>query len=186
VLSTILSRLTRGYRDNVTPSIVFHCFCSRVSFTYSTGASGLHRQSSSRSQLLSLIWPGYRTRCARWSWRYPRSRPDVSASYTIVTCWEASDKFSRYDYIVIDGGTAGNAISVRLASRSQSSKLEIFYEIGKLMLGSTPTGAFFGIENSFIDAVPVVDWQFRRSPRLARTIAGCIMLETSPWVAHQL
>jgi choline dehydrogenase len=62
----------------------------------------------------------------------------------------------------------GNAIGVRLAEAGFSVAIieaGIFYEIGKPVIGSTPAGAFFGIGNSFIDAVPTVDWQFQTEPQ---------------------
>jgi choline dehydrogenase len=79
-----------------------------------------------------------------------------------------ADRFIRYDYVVVGGGTAGNAIGVRLAESGFSVAIieaGIFYEVGKPVLGSTPAGAFFGIGSSFIDAVPTVDWQFQTEPQ---------------------
>jgi choline dehydrogenase len=61
---------------------------------------------------------------------------------------------------VVGGGTAGNAIGVRLAEAGFSVAIieaGIFYEIGKPV--------FFGIGSSFIDAVPTVDWQFQTEPQ---------------------
>ncbi|KAK7183471.1 hypothetical protein DPSP01_010576 [Paraphaeosphaeria sporulosa] len=74
----------------------------------------------------------------------------------------------EYDYVVVGGGTAGNAIGVRLAEAGFTVAIieaGIFYEFGKPVLGSTPAGAFFGIGSSFIDAVPTVDWQFETEPQ---------------------
>ncbi|EAT76545.1 hypothetical protein HBH56_228350 [Parastagonospora nodorum] len=74
----------------------------------------------------------------------------------------------EYDYVVVGGGTAGNAIGVRLAEAGFSVAIieaGIFYEIGKPVLGSTPAGAFFGIGSSFIDTVPTVDWGFQTEPQ---------------------
>jgi choline dehydrogenase len=89
------------------------------------------------------------------------------ATYKIYSL-KYAHKYFRNDYVVVGGGTAGNAIGVRLAEAGFSVAIieaGIFYEIGKPVIGSTPAGAFFGIGNSFIDAVPTVDWQFQTEPQ---------------------
>lgn len=66
------------------------------------------------------------------------------------------------------GGTAGNAIGVRLAEAGFSVAIieaGLFYELGKPILGSTPAGAFFGVGGKLIDSVPTVDWSFVTEPQ---------------------
>ncbi|KAI0146282.1 alcohol oxidase [Xylariaceae sp. FL1272] len=73
-----------------------------------------------------------------------------------------------YDYVVVGGGTAGNAIGVRLAEAGFTVAIieaGINYELGKPVLGSTPAGAFFGIGSSSIDSLPTVDWEFVTEPQ---------------------
>lgn len=91
-----------------------------------------------------------------------------AASHCRAFSFIVSNKPFRYDYVVVGGGTAGNAIGVRLAEAGFSVAIVeagIFYEIGKPVLGSTPAGAFFGIGSSFIDTVPTVDWGFQTEPQ---------------------
>lgn len=73
-----------------------------------------------------------------------------------------------FDYVVIGGGTGGNAIGVRLAEAGFSVAIieaGLFYELGKPVLGSTPAGAFFGIGASSLDALPTVDWTYKTEPQ---------------------
>lgn len=74
-----------------------------------------------------------------------------------------------YDYVVVGGGTGGNAIGVRLAEAGFSVAIieaGLFYELGKPILGSTPAGAFFGVGGELIDQVPTVDWGFVTEPQV--------------------
>lgn len=73
-----------------------------------------------------------------------------------------------FDYVVVGGGTGGNAVGVRLAEAGYSVAIieaGIFYELGKPVLGSTPAGAFFGAGGKLIDSVPTVDWSFITEPQ---------------------
>lgn len=73
-----------------------------------------------------------------------------------------------FDYVVVGGGTAGNAIGVRLAEAGHSvAIIEAggFYEVEKPALGSTPAGSFLGIGSSAIDQVVTTDWGFETEPQ---------------------
>ena len=73
-----------------------------------------------------------------------------------------------FDYVVVGGGTAGNAMGVRLAEAGFSVAIieaGIFYELGKPVLGTTPTGAFFGVGTNPLDSFPTVDWGFITEPQ---------------------
>ena len=75
----------------------------------------------------------------------------------------------RYDYVVVGGGTAGNAIGVCLAEAGHSVAIieaGLFYELGKPVLGSTPGGAFFGVGGNMLDSIPTVDWEFQTEPQV--------------------
>jgi len=68
-----------------------------------------------------------------------------------------------FDYVVVGGGTAGNAIGVRLAEAGFSvAIIEAggYYEIEKPVLGSTPAGSYLGIGSSSVDQIVTVDWGF--------------------------
>jgi choline dehydrogenase len=73
-----------------------------------------------------------------------------------------------FDYVVVGGGTGGNAIGVRLAEAGFSVAIieaGLFYELGKPVLGTTPAGAFFGVGTSPLDSFPSVDWGFITEPQ---------------------
>ncbi|KAJ1325371.1 choline dehydrogenase [Microdochium nivale] len=73
-----------------------------------------------------------------------------------------------FDYVVVGGGTAGNAMGVRLAEAGFSVAIieaGLFYELGKPVLGTTPTGAFFGVGTNPLDTFPTVDWGFITEPQ---------------------
>ncbi|KAK8067230.1 hypothetical protein PG997_013977 [Apiospora hydei] len=73
-----------------------------------------------------------------------------------------------YDYVVVGGGTAGNAVGYRLAEAGHSVAIVeagLFYEIAKPVLGTTPGGDIIGIGASPLDSVPTVDWQFITEPQ---------------------
>jgi choline dehydrogenase len=81
-----------------------------------------------------------------------------------------------YDYVVVGGGTSGNAIGYRLAEAGFSVAIVeagIFYEIAKPVLGTTPFGDAFGIGSSPLDSIPTVevrtglryDFEYCSSPR---------------------
>ncbi|KAK6833514.1 hypothetical protein PG987_008208 [Apiospora arundinis] len=73
-----------------------------------------------------------------------------------------------YDYVVVGGGTAGNAIAYRLAEAGHSVAVVeagLFYEIAKPVLGTTPAGDIIGIGSSVLDSVPTVDWEFVTEPQ---------------------
>jgi choline dehydrogenase len=68
-----------------------------------------------------------------------------------------------FDYVIIGGGTAGNAIGVRLAEAGYSVAIVEaggYYEVEKPILATTPGGAFLGIGASSLDQVATVDWGF--------------------------
>ncbi|KAL1646957.1 hypothetical protein SLS58_003094 [Diplodia intermedia] len=73
-----------------------------------------------------------------------------------------------YDYVVVGGGTGGNAIGVRLAEAGFSvAIIEAggYYEIGKPVLGSTPAGGIVGIGANPLDSDPLIDWLFKTKPQ---------------------
>ncbi|KAF2087994.1 GMC oxidoreductase [Saccharata proteae CBS 121410] len=75
---------------------------------------------------------------------------------------------ATYDYVVIGGGTGGNAIGTRLAEAGFSvAILEAgeYYEIGKPVLGTTPAGDIVGIGADIADSDPLVDWEFVTQPQ---------------------
>lgn len=76
---------------------------------------------------------------------------------------------ATYDYVVVGGGTAGNAIGYRLAEAGFSVAIVeagLYYEIAKPVLGSTPGGDIIGIGASMLDSVPTVDWEFQTEPQV--------------------
>jgi choline dehydrogenase len=76
---------------------------------------------------------------------------------------------ATYDYVVVGGGTAGNAIGYRLAEAGHSVAIieaGLFYEIAKPLLGTTPGGDIIGIGSSMLDSVPTVDWEFQTEPQV--------------------
>ncbi|KAJ9264577.1 CAZyme family AA3 [Paecilomyces variotii] len=73
-----------------------------------------------------------------------------------------------FDYIVIGGGTGGNAIGVRLAEAGH--KVAIieageYYEIGEIVLASTPGGDIVFVGADITDSDPLVDWEFVTEPQ---------------------
>ncbi|KAK7954774.1 hypothetical protein PG988_015468 [Apiospora saccharicola] len=73
-----------------------------------------------------------------------------------------------YDYVVVGGGTAGNAIGYRLAEAGHSVAIVeagLLYEIAKPVLGTTPAGDIIGIGASPLDSIPTVDWEFVTEPQ---------------------
>lgn len=73
-----------------------------------------------------------------------------------------------YDYVVVGGGTAGNAIGVRLAEAGFSVAIieaGLYYQIGKPVLGSTPAGGIVGIGANPLDSDPIVDWVLTTEPQ---------------------
>lgn len=73
-----------------------------------------------------------------------------------------------FDYVVVGGGTAGNAIGVRLAEAGYSVAIieaGIYYQIGKPVLGSTPAGGIIGIGANPLDSNPIVDWLLTTEPQ---------------------
>ncbi|KAK9426690.1 putative Glucose-methanol-choline oxidoreductase N-terminal domain-containing protein [Seiridium unicorne] len=75
---------------------------------------------------------------------------------------------ATYDYVVVGGGTAGNAIGYRLAEAGYSVAIVeagLNYEIAKPVLGTTPGGDIIGIGSSILDSVPTVDWEFVTEPQ---------------------
>ncbi|KAI8185543.1 Dehydrogenase patE [Colletotrichum sp. SAR 10_65] len=76
---------------------------------------------------------------------------------------------ATYDYVVVGGGTAGNAIGYRLAEAGHSVAIieaGIYYEIAKPVLGTTPAGDIIGIGSSIYDTVRTVDWAFQTEPQV--------------------
>lgn len=75
---------------------------------------------------------------------------------------------ATYDYVIVGGGTAGNAIGYRLAEAGFSVAIVeagLYYEIAKPVLGTTPGGDIIGIGSSILDSVPTVDWEFLTEPQ---------------------
>ncbi|CAI6339846.1 unnamed protein product [Periconia digitata] len=75
---------------------------------------------------------------------------------------------ATFDYVVVGGGTAGNAIGVRLADAGHTVAIVEaggYYQIGKPILGSTPFGDTIGIGSSVLDTNPLVDWGFVTAPQ---------------------
>jgi choline dehydrogenase len=73
-----------------------------------------------------------------------------------------------FDYIVVGGGTAGNAIGTRLAQGGHSvAILEAgqYYQIGKPVFSTAPGGALLGTGTSLLDSDPLVDWEFVTQPQ---------------------
>jgi len=73
-----------------------------------------------------------------------------------------------FDYIVVGGGTAGNAIGTRLAQAGHSVAIVEagqYYQIGKPIFSTTPGGALLGIGTSLQDSDPYVDWEFVTQPQ---------------------
>lgn len=59
-------------------------------------------------------------------------------------------------------------MGVRLAEAGFSVAIieaGLFYELGKPVLGTTPTGAFFGVGVNPLDSFPTVDWGFLTEPQ---------------------
>ncbi|KAF7531934.1 hypothetical protein G7054_g8440 [Neopestalotiopsis clavispora] len=76
---------------------------------------------------------------------------------------------ATYDYVIVGGGTAGNAIGYRLAEAGYSVAIVeagLYYEIAKPVLGSTPGGDIIGIGSSILDSIPTVDWEFLTEPQV--------------------
>ncbi|ETN42960.1 uncharacterized protein HMPREF1541_02118 [Cyphellophora europaea CBS 101466] len=74
----------------------------------------------------------------------------------------------EFDYVVVGGGTAGNAVGVRLAEAGYTVAIVeagLFYELGKPILGTTPAGDIIGIGSSALDQIPTVDWGFLTEPQ---------------------
>lgn len=75
---------------------------------------------------------------------------------------------ATYDYVIVGGGTAGNAIGYRLAEAGYSVAIVeagLYFEIAKPVLGTTPGGDIIGIGSSILDSVPTVDWEFLTEPQ---------------------
>ncbi|KYK58802.1 hypothetical protein DCS_05820 [Drechmeria coniospora] len=78
------------------------------------------------------------------------------------------DTHKEFDYIVVGGGTGGNAVGTRLAEAGFKVAIVeagAFYEIAKPVLGTTPAGDIIGIGWNMLDAVPTVDWTFQTEPQ---------------------
>lgn len=73
-----------------------------------------------------------------------------------------------FDYVIVGGGTAGIPVGVRLAEAGFTVAIVeagLFYQLGKPVLGTTPTGAFFGAGWNSLDQFPLVDWGFTTEPQ---------------------
>jgi choline dehydrogenase len=63
----------------------------------------------------------------------------------------------EFDYVVVGGGTAGNAMGYRLAEAGFSVAIieaGFFYEIAEPVIGTTPLGAIVQIGSSPLDQIP--------------------------------
>ncbi|KAH8657801.1 choline dehydrogenase [Xylariales sp. PMI_506] len=75
---------------------------------------------------------------------------------------------ASYEYIVVGGGTGGNAIAYRLASAGHTVAIVeagLFSELTKPVLGSTPAGVIIGMGASPLDTLATVDWAFVTTPQ---------------------
>ena len=73
-----------------------------------------------------------------------------------------------FDYVVVGGGTAGNAIGYRLAEAGFSVAIieaGAFSEAAKPVLGSTPAGDLFGVGKNPLDTIPTTDWGYKTQPQ---------------------
>lgn len=147
-------------------------FCAVFCFTLSRRVIGLNSESAWERGRLCPLWRWDHSGNPRRTGRFTGCRPDVRlAAPGTIAFVKLTELCLRYDYVVVGGGTAGNAIGVRLAEAGFSVAIVeagIFYEIAKPVLGTTPAGAFFGAGASLIDSLPTVDWEFKTEPQ-----AGC-------------
>jgi choline dehydrogenase len=77
-----------------------------------------------------------------------------------------SDK--DFDYVVVGGGTGGNAIGARLAEagfRVAIVEAGTYMEISKPILSTTPGGDIIGVGWNTLDTVPTIDWAFQTEPQ---------------------
>jgi len=75
---------------------------------------------------------------------------------------------ATFDYVVVGGGTAGNAIATRLAQGGHSVAIieaGAYYEIGKPVFSTAPLGCAEGVGTSILDSDPLVDWEFLTEPQ---------------------
>jgi len=75
---------------------------------------------------------------------------------------------ATFDYVVVGGGTAGNAIGTRLAQAGHSVAIleaGLYYQIGKPVLATAPLGDILGVGTTILDSNPLVDWQFVTQPQ---------------------
>ncbi|KAL1886268.1 hypothetical protein Plec18167_000197 [Paecilomyces lecythidis] len=73
-----------------------------------------------------------------------------------------------FDYVVVGGGTGGNAIGVRLAEAGHKVAIVEaggYYEIGDIVLASTPGGDIAFVGADITDSDPLVDWEFVTEPQ---------------------
>jgi choline dehydrogenase len=73
-----------------------------------------------------------------------------------------------FDYVVVGGGTGGNAIGVRLAEAGYSVAIieaGLDYAIAKPVLASVPVLDIVGIGSSMLDSIPTIDWEFQTQPQ---------------------
>jgi choline dehydrogenase len=75
---------------------------------------------------------------------------------------------ATFDYVVVGGGTAGNAIGTRLAQGGHSVAIleaGLYYQIGKPVLSTAPLGDILGVGTTLLDSDPLVDWEFVTEPQ---------------------
>lgn len=75
---------------------------------------------------------------------------------------------ATFDYVIVGGGTAGNAIGTRLAQGGSTVAIieaGLYYELGKPVLSTTPLGDIVGTGSSILDSDPLVDWEFVTEPQ---------------------
>jgi hypothetical protein len=73
-----------------------------------------------------------------------------------------------FDYVVVGGGTGGNAIGVRLAEAGYSVAIieaGLDYAIAKPVLASVPVLDIVGIGSGMLDSIPTIDWEFQTQPQ---------------------
>ena len=87
---------------------------------------------------------------------------------------------ATFDYIVVGGGTAGNAIATRLAQKGSYSVAVVeaggFYEIDNGNLSAIPAYSGFSAGSTLEGVNPRVDWGFVTPPQTVSSSPTCNVL----------